>query len=264
MGMHVAARTRRLRIGTAVTLAALAHPLRIAEEVALLDVLSGGRVNWGAGRGFERHEFEAFQVPMAESSARFREAVEIVLAAWTHDRLSFAGKFHSFVDVELLPKPLQRPHPPVWLAATSPDAVRRAAEGGFDLLLDPHSPHAEIGRKRALYLESLAAHGHRTEGREIPIARTLAVAATDAEALEVARAGAGWMFGSYLRPMAGLENVADPIERYVQDVVIHGSPEKVVDTIQSLQESIGLDYLMCAPLSHETFMLFTDRVLPKL
>ena len=82
MGTHVAARTQRLRIGTAVTLAAFYHPLRIAEEIALLDVLSGGRVNFGAGRGFDATEFRAFGVPPEESADRFREAVEIVLAAW--------------------------------------------------------------------------------------------------------------------------------------------------------------------------------------
>ncbi len=264
MGTHVAARTQNLRIGTAVTLAPLYHPLRLAEELALLDILSGGRLNWGAGRGFDMKEFQTFGVAPAESDARMRECVEIVLAAWQNERVAHRGHYWQIDEVEVLPKPLQQPHPPVWLAGTSPEAVRRAGESGFDLLMDPHSPHAEIGRKRALYLESLAANGHRVGGRDIPIARSLAIAPTEAEALEVARTGARWMFGSYLRPMAGLENVADPVERYVQDVVIHGSPEKVVDAIQSLQESIGLDYLMCAPLSHETFMLFTDRVMGKL
>jgi alkanesulfonate monooxygenase SsuD/methylene tetrahydromethanopterin reductase-like flavin-dependent oxidoreductase (luciferase family) len=260
----VAARTQNLRIGTAVTLAPLYHPLRLAEELALLDILSGGRLNWGAGRGFDAREFTSFGIPAEESAARMMECVEIVLGAWKSERIAHRGRYWQIDEIEVLPKPLQRPHPPVWMAATSPDAVRRAAAGGFDLLLDPHSPHAEIGKKRALYLESLAAHGHRTTNREIPMARTLAVAPTDAAALEVARSGAQWMFGSYLRPMAGLENVADPVERYVQDVVIHGSPERVVDTIQSLQASIGLDYLMCAPLSHESFLLFTDRVMGKL
>ena len=87
--MLAAARTRRLRIGTGVSLAPFYHPLRLAEEVALLDLLSGGRVNWGAGRGFARVEFEAFGVPPDESTARFRETVEIVLKAWTDERLDF-------------------------------------------------------------------------------------------------------------------------------------------------------------------------------
>src|SRR5262249_35330998 len=96
MGTHVAARTQRLPIGTAVTLAAFYHPLRIAEEVALLDVLSGGRVNWGAGRGFDATEFRAFGVSPPESADRFREAVEIVLAAWSADRLDYSGRYFSF------------------------------------------------------------------------------------------------------------------------------------------------------------------------
>ena len=91
MGTMAASRTKRLRIGTGVSLAPFYHPLRLAEEVALLDVLSGGRVNWGAGRGFARVEFENFGVPPDESTSRFHEAVEIVLRAWTEERLSFAG-----------------------------------------------------------------------------------------------------------------------------------------------------------------------------
>ena len=89
LGTLAAARTKRLRIGTAVSLAALYHPLRLAEEVALLDMLSGGRVNWGAGRGFAPSEFNAFGVPPEESAERFREAVDIVLQAWTQERFSF-------------------------------------------------------------------------------------------------------------------------------------------------------------------------------
>src|SRR5215472_15873782 len=91
MATLAAARTRRLRIGTAVSLAPYYHPLRLDEEVALLDVLCGGRVNWGAGRGFSRVEYDAFGVPVEESAARFRESVEVVLKAWTQERLSHQG-----------------------------------------------------------------------------------------------------------------------------------------------------------------------------
>src|SRR5438270_3341998 len=123
VGTMAAARTKRLRIGTAVSLAPFYHPLRLAEEVALLDVLSGGRVNWGAGRGFSRGEFAAFGVPAEESTARFRENVEIVLRAWTEERLSYQGQHFQCDGVEVLPKPMQRPHPPVWMAATSESAI---------------------------------------------------------------------------------------------------------------------------------------------
>ncbi len=104
LGVQVAERTSRLRIGTAVSLAPFYHPLRLAEEVALLDQLSGGRVSWGAGRGFDPDEFRTFGVPIAESRARFQEAVEIVLAAWRNDRLDWRGEYWRFENVEVLPK----------------------------------------------------------------------------------------------------------------------------------------------------------------
>lgn len=264
MGMYVAARTKNLRIGTAVSLAAFYHPLRLAEEVALLDVLSGGRVNWGAGRGFDQTEFRAFDVEPAESSARFRENVEIVIAAWSNDRLTYDGEFYQFEDIEVLPKPKQKPHPPVWLAASSPESISAAAQKGHSILMDPHASHAEIGRKRQAYQDELEANGYSIEGRELPMARLIAIGETDAEGEEIARAGAQWTVGSYAGKRVDDEGKpVDPVKRYVDDVVIHGSVDSVVDQIQRLQEEIKLDYLLCSPLSHSSFMRFTEQVLPR-
>jgi alkanesulfonate monooxygenase SsuD/methylene tetrahydromethanopterin reductase-like flavin-dependent oxidoreductase (luciferase family) len=267
MAAHVAARTQNLRIGTAVTLAAFYHPLRIAEEVALLDVLTGGRINWGAGRGFDPREFSIFDVPVAESSDRFREAVEIVLAAWTNEKLTFEGRFHRYSDVEVLPKPRQQPHPPTWVAATSPGAIEWAAGRGFSILMDPHSPHDEIGRKFAHYGNGLEKAGHSLDGRQIPIGRLVAVADSDAEAEAIARRAAKWTASAYLpkqalalfRPDAA---EVDPVDHYLDNVVIHGSPERVVETLQQLEAEVPLGYLLLSPLSEKTFGLFTDRVLP--
>ena len=269
MATHVAARTRRLRIGTAVTLAAFYHPLRIAEEVALLDVLSGGRVNWGAGRGFDATEFANFGVAPEESGERFREAVEIVLAAWRSERLHFSGKYFRFEGVEVLPKPLQQPHPPTWVAATSPDAIAWAARRGHTILMDPHSTHAEIARKRESYRAQLEQHGHTFAGRELPMARLIAVAPTDAEAEAVARRGAAWTTGSYVKAKTmnafrGDGAALDPIEHYLNDVILHGSPAKIVDELKRLEKGMFLDYLMIAPLSARSFELFTDEVLPRI
>lgn len=261
MGSQVAARTKRMRIGMAVTLAAFYQPLRLAEELAMVDMLSGGRLNWGAGRGFDPREFRAFDVPVEESSERFRECVEIVQAAWRNDRLNFHGKYWQFEDVEVLPKPLQQPSPPVWLAATSPDSIARAASDGYTILMDPHASHVEIGEKRRTYFRLLEEHGHSTANRTIPTARLISIADTDAEAKGVARAGAQWTVASYAK---GMQREGDPVERYVNDVVIHGSPSRVIDEIRRLRDEIGMDYLLAAPLSHESFMLFTEKVLPKL
>jgi alkanesulfonate monooxygenase SsuD/methylene tetrahydromethanopterin reductase-like flavin-dependent oxidoreductase (luciferase family) len=271
MGMLAAARTERLRIGTGVSLAPFYHPLRLAEEVALLDVVSGGRVNWGAGRGFARVEFENFGVPPEESTSRFRETVEIVLRAWTDERLSFAGTHFHFDGVDVLPKPLQQPHPPVWMAATSESAIDWAAGRGFSILMDPHAAHRDIGRKRRYYLEKLVAAGFSPEGRELPIARLLALGDTTAEATEVARRGAHWMVDSYFgaqhRPVGVQDPAApgsDPVQRYLDEVILHGTPEAMLDEILRLREEIGLDYLLCAPLSHKTFGLLTEKILPRL
>ena len=267
MAAHVAARTQNLRIGTAVTLAAFYHPLRIAEEVALLDVLTGGRINWGAGRGFDPREFAVFDVPTEESSDRFREAVEIVLAAWTNERLTWEGRFHHYQDVEVLPKPQQQPHPPTWVAATSPSAIDWAGGRGLSILMDPHSSHSEIARKLDRYGDALGKAGHQLDGRELPIGRLVAVAETDAKAEEIARRGAEWTVGAYLPKEAlaaftGKQELVDPVEHYLNGVVIHGSPERVVDTLQQLEEEVPLGYLLLSPLSEKTFGLFTDRVLP--
>jgi alkanesulfonate monooxygenase SsuD/methylene tetrahydromethanopterin reductase-like flavin-dependent oxidoreductase (luciferase family) len=273
MGTHVAAITQNLRIGTAVSLAAFYHPLRLAEEVALLDVLSGGRVNWGAGRGFDAVEFKAFQVSREESYPRFREAVEVVLRAWREERLTFHGEFFSFDDVEVLPKPVQQPHPPSWIGVTSAGAIDWAAERGYSILMDPHCSFEELAQKRARYFRGLAAHGHSASGRELPTARLLAVADSDREAEEVARRGAQWMVGAYANDSRG--NLAspapdrepgsyDPVDRYIEEVVIHGSPARVLDRIETLRSEASLDYLMCAPLSHQSFLRFTEKVLPQL
>lgn len=259
MAMNVAARTKNLRIGLAVSLAVFYNPLRLAEEVALLDVLSGGRINWGAGRGFDRGEFGAFKIDVAESAARFQEAVDIVLAAWTNEKLTYHGQFWDYEDVEVLPKPMQKPHPPAWLAATSPEAINRAASRGHTILMDPHASHEEIREKRALYQRVLEENGYSIEGRDIPMARLIAIAPTEEQAKEVAYEGARWTVGSYAKGMHD-----DPIERYVNQVMVYGTPESVTEKLLALKQDLPINYLLAAPLSHESFVLFTEKVLPKL
>lgn len=278
IGAHVAATTERLRIGTAGTLAGLHHPLHLAEQLALLDVLSDGRLNWGAARGFDTTEFRAFGVDGHESASKFREHVLAVLAAWEQERATFEGDHVSFTDIELLPKPAQQPRPPTWMAVSSPSAIDWAAANGFPILMDPHSSHPEIGRKKQLWSDAMVSGGHDPSGFDIPIARLLAIAATDAEAEEVARRGAGWMVGAYVgRPNRSTNVVGkggdapadwrddiDPVDRYAQEVVIHGSPERVIDQLRQLGEELAMDYLMAAPLSGETFRRLTDEVIPAL
>ena len=262
MGMHVADITRNLRIGTGVSLAAFYHPLRLAEEVALLDNLSGGRVNWGAGRGFDAKEMEVFGVSRDDSYARFRENIDIVLRAWQDGPLSYEGKFHNYQSVEVLPKPLQNPMP-AWVASTSPEAIAWAGSRGHAILMDPHATHDETAAKYASYQDALATHGFANE-RDTPMARLLAIAPTDAAAEAVAREGARWTLDSYAAPGPGGASKEARIERYVNEVIIHGSPAKVVDQLKRLEEEVPLSYLLASILSHQTFVLLTDEVMPRM
>lgn len=273
MGTQIAERTTQLRIGTAGTLAGLHHPLHLAEQLAFLDVISDGRLNWGAARGFDTTEFRAFGVEGHESADKFREHVLAVLAAWSTERASFAGDYVSFDNVELLPKPVQQPRPPTWMAVSSPSAIEWAASEGLPILMDPHSSHGEIARKRQIWADAMTAGGHETNF-EIPIARLLAIAPTDDEAETIARRGAGWMIGSYVgsarkkslpqgdnAPM-DLKPEIDPVDRYIDEVMVWGSPDKVIDELAKLRQQLPLEYLMAAPLSGESFDLLTSKVLP--
>jgi alkanesulfonate monooxygenase SsuD/methylene tetrahydromethanopterin reductase-like flavin-dependent oxidoreductase (luciferase family) len=272
MGTMAAARTKRLRIGTAVSLAPFYNPLRLAEEVALLDVLSGGRVNWGAGRGFERSEFAAFGIPGEESATRFHETVDIVLQAWTNQRLTYHGKFFQYEGVEVLPKPLQTPHPPVWMAASSLPAIEWAAGRGHSILMDPHASRTDLIGKRRHYAAKLAEAGFSDTGRTIPMSRLVAVDDTAEKARAVARRVAEWTIGAYVGPQHGAVRQGpardfggkDPVEFYLDDVMIHGTAESVTDQILSFGEQIGMTYLMAAPMSGRSFRLLTDKVLPRI
>jgi alkanesulfonate monooxygenase SsuD/methylene tetrahydromethanopterin reductase-like flavin-dependent oxidoreductase (luciferase family) len=271
LGVLAAARTKHLRIGTAVSLAALYHPLRLAEEVALLDVLSDGRVNWGAGRGFAPSEFNAFGVPVEESADRFREAVEIVLKAWSEERFSYQGTHFQFDDIELLPKPMQKPLP-VWMAATSESAIDWAAGRGFSILMDPHASFKELAAKRRHYADKMAEAGFSDQGRDIPMARLMALAPTASEAEAIARRGAQWLVDAYAGPQHAHRkrmpprnyDGKEPAQHYVDSVILHGTPDSIVDKVAELKETIGLNYLMCAPLSRDTFRLLADKVVPNL
>jgi alkanesulfonate monooxygenase SsuD/methylene tetrahydromethanopterin reductase-like flavin-dependent oxidoreductase (luciferase family) len=267
-----AARTKRLRIGTAVSLAPFYNPLRLAEEVALLDVLSGGRVNWGAGRGFERSEFAAFGIPVEESAARFHETVDIVLQAWTNQRLTYHGKFFQYENVEVLPKPLQTPHPPVWVAASSLPAIDWAASLGYAILMDPHASRNDLIGKRRHYAAKLVAAGFTDAGRTIPMSRLVAVDETADKARAVAKRVAEWTIAAYVGAQHGAVRQGpprdfggkDPVQFYLDDVMIHGTADSVADQILSFGEQIGMTYLMAAPMSGRSFRLLTDKVLPRI
>lgn len=274
MGTHIAGRTKRLRIGTAVTLNAYYHPLRLAEELNMLDIFSKGRLNWGSGRGFDPTEFKLFGVTADDVYDRFREAADIVQKAWAHERFSHHGKYFQYENARVLPPPFQNPHPPVYLAADSPDSIRKAGAEGYTIMLGPHASNADCQYKRKLYQEVMEANGHVVGNRDIPIVRYVALGETRAEAEAVARASSGWTVGAYanadktahLRPAGNVltDTRVDPVERYLNDVAIVGTAPEVIDRLKQLEAEIPMNYLMLAPMSQDSFLRFTKDVLPKI
>jgi alkanesulfonate monooxygenase SsuD/methylene tetrahydromethanopterin reductase-like flavin-dependent oxidoreductase (luciferase family) len=161
----IAGRTRRVKVGIAVQVLPLCHPLRLAEEVATLDHVSAGRLIFGVGRsGFPR-TYEAYGVPYAESRERFAEVLEVLKRAWGSERFSFAGEFYNFRNVPMVPRPLQKPHPPLRIAATSPDTYPAIGAMGLPIFVAVRlGTIEELGPNIAAYREAYRAAGHPGEG----------------------------------------------------------------------------------------------------
>lgn len=153
----VAQRTRRIRFGTGVTLLPFHHPLRVAEEAAVVDILTGGRLDLGVGRGTIAVHFQGYNVAREESRARFEEALQIIEKAWTSERFSYTGKHYQVANVAVSPKPLQRPHPPIRIAANSPETAEYAGLHGYDILAaSPINPMPGFFGHVRKYREALA------------------------------------------------------------------------------------------------------------
>jgi len=133
-----AARTSRIRLGSSISILPLRHPIQTAEDYAMVDVASGGRLEFGIGRGNTLGDYTVYGIPPEESRARFEEAAEVILQAWARDHFSHRGTFWDVPDVALYPKPVQRPHPPVWVAGTGVDTLRWAGQRGYNVMTVAH------------------------------------------------------------------------------------------------------------------------------
>jgi alkanesulfonate monooxygenase SsuD/methylene tetrahydromethanopterin reductase-like flavin-dependent oxidoreductase (luciferase family) len=137
-----AARTSKIRLGTCISIITLKHPLQLAEEYAMVDVISGGRLEFGIGSGNTGLDYRVFGISREESRARMDEANEVIIKAWSKERFSHAGKFWKFEEITLYPRPVQRPHPPIWVAGTSAETLGWAGRKGYDIMTvgHPHPP----------------------------------------------------------------------------------------------------------------------------
>jgi alkanesulfonate monooxygenase SsuD/methylene tetrahydromethanopterin reductase-like flavin-dependent oxidoreductase (luciferase family) len=254
----IAARTKRLKIGIAVQVLPLCHPLRLAEEAATVDQLSHGRLIFGVGRSGVAATYEAYGVPYGESRERFAEVLDIVQLAWTQESVSYQGQFHHFDNVRITPRPFQQPMPPIRIAATSPDTFVSIGKQGKPIFVAVRYETAEeIAPLVQAYRKAYKQAGHAGKGT-VFLRVPAYVAATDRRARAEAetsfmhffRQQAGLLADSAKRPgVDGAERRAATAERLfamsyddaLAGTVLVGSPDAVSEKLHRLEAQLGLD-----------------------
>jgi alkanesulfonate monooxygenase SsuD/methylene tetrahydromethanopterin reductase-like flavin-dependent oxidoreductase (luciferase family) len=281
-----AQRTQRLRLGIAVNLLPLHHPVRLAEEGAVLDVLSHGRLDFGVGRG---HPFpgvyDTFRISPAESRGRFAEALDILVGAWTCEPFSYQGEYFQVSDVAVVPKPVQQPHPPIFVAAGSPETYVATGERGLGLLVPGHVQPMEALRENvANYWQAGRSAGHAERLRV-----TFLIPVYVAERQQQAEAEPEPHVMYYYSVLGGLLSGEFPesYQRYGEsrrrigtlsyeairrERAIFGEPSYCLERMQQIREVLGAQQVMAwmniGGMPHDQVLrsmrLFAERVLPAL
>src|SRR5712691_1897201 len=251
----VGARTTTLRLGTAVIVLAWHNPVLLAEQAATLDLLSGGRFDFGVGEGSRHNEFAGFCISPEEAPARFEESIEVMTRAWTsRERFSHRGRFWQFEAIVVEPPPAQQPHPPLWVAAASAPSIRRAAESGFNLILDQYASPEQIGERIALYRSAREASGHGFDPLQVAVARQLHVARDRAEAeaalaqlakttqriVDVSRTPGREATGSHVLYYAATPGATEANALY-------DTPDRIAEQLEALSRA-GAEYLLLTTL----------------
>jgi alkanesulfonate monooxygenase SsuD/methylene tetrahydromethanopterin reductase-like flavin-dependent oxidoreductase (luciferase family) len=279
-------RTQHVRLGTSIAVLGLHHPLEVAEQMATLDLMSGGRLEFGIGRGSEPFDYETYGVDYAEAQARTLEALDVILAAWTHQRFSHSGSYFQVPEVELWPVPQQRPHPPVWVSCSNTRSnFEWTAQRGYNLLtLGFPRPVPAFAETVRIYRNEWEAVGREPADYQIGTLYHTVVC----EKTEQARELAIHSFGRFL---AGLRSSALRPTRFAQhgrasaaladlDVgqlidqarLIAGNPQEVADMLRYLHGEVGFTHLnhmfqfggLSFELAHQSMALYAAEVMPKL
>lgn len=257
----IATRTKRMKVGIAVQVLPLCHPLRIAEEAATVDHISHGRLIFGVGRsGFPR-TYQAYGISYAESRERFAEVLEILKRAWTQERFSFHGQFYHFDDICLVPKPYQAPYPELRIAVNSPDTFQQSGEQGLPIFVATRLGDLnELVPNLRVYREAWAAAGHPGQGK-VYLRVPVYLAATEKQAREEPHESVMFFYkylGERIEASAtqegarAIENRAErgqrlmtiDYEEVLQSKIVVGTPAMVVDRLAELKETLGLSGIL--------------------
>jgi alkanesulfonate monooxygenase SsuD/methylene tetrahydromethanopterin reductase-like flavin-dependent oxidoreductase (luciferase family) len=266
----VAARTTSIRLGTAVLVLPWHDPVLLAERAGTLDLLSDGRLDFGVGKGYRHSEFAGFCVPPEEAEARFEESLAVILKAWSSDQpFSHEGRFWHYHEIVVEPPTAQKPHPPVWIAASDPESVRNVAVLGANLLLDQFASAEAIGERIALFKTECEARDRAFDPMDVAVARNLYVA-RDADDARAARARQASIHdrmiersrgpdGSRRSHIMAYANKAGATEAHV----LFGPPPEIIAGLQALQE-VGVRYVLISgpDATRQSMQRFAAEVMP--
>jgi alkanesulfonate monooxygenase SsuD/methylene tetrahydromethanopterin reductase-like flavin-dependent oxidoreductase (luciferase family) len=270
------AETERMRIITGIILLSLHKPLDIAEQLATLDVMSGGRLVFGAGVGYREVEFKAFGTTQQERAQRLEENLEAIKRLWTEDNVSIKGSHFELDRATVSLKPVQKPRPPIWLGANADVAVRRAARVADTWFINPHQRMDTIERQLSLYKQTLAELGKPLPD-ELPLMREIFVAPTRAEAIRLARPYLEEKYKVYHQwgqdkaMPKGDDDLSLAFDELTRDRFLLGSPDEVAEQIIGYNRRLGVNRMILSvhwvgmPHSQvvDTLNLFAAEVMPK-
>jgi alkanesulfonate monooxygenase SsuD/methylene tetrahydromethanopterin reductase-like flavin-dependent oxidoreductase (luciferase family) len=267
---YIAARTSRLRLGTAILVLPWHNPVLLAEQVATLDLLSGGRLDLGVGKGYRHSEFAGFAMLPEEAEPRFEEVLDVMIRALaSNQRFSHRGRFFRFDEILVEPPPHQRPHPPIWLAAGSEASIATCARRGFNLLLDQFASPEQIAARIAFYQRELDAAGHAFEPMRVAVARNVFVARDEAEKEAAFRRQEqiharllSLSRGTASRTRSHILGYSDaPGAREAHALI--GTSAEIAERLAALA-AIGVTYVLLAGQgSRDNLRRFADKVMPQ-
>jgi len=246
-----ATRTGQISIGTNIMVLPFYHPVRVAEDTALLDIISQGRFILGAAIGYRPQEFDLFSVEMENRGRRYVEQLQIIHSLWTENTVNFEGQFYCLSGACIEPKPITMPHPPVWLGGWGDLSLKRAAHYGDAWIPGPTASMDKLVAARKIYCQALTDY-EKPAQTAWPLTREVIIADTTEQAYELAERyllinyrdeyGGGWE-----HPLIGNQDNApvNELEGLAQGRFILGNPDQCIQSIQHFVEAFGVNHLIC-------------------
>lgn len=244
----VAAHSGDMQVGSSIFLLPLHNPVYAVEQATTLDVITGGRFVFGIGLGYRPEEFEAFGVELSTRADRFTESLEVARRLWTEAEVTHHGRFFDLTAARLTLRPVQQPHPPIWVAASGDRAVRRAGRLGLPWLVNPHASLTGIERQMGLYLDELADAGHQMPA-DRPVFKEFAIAETHRDAVRRARPHLEGKYASYAKwgldkPMPEEERLDQEFDELARERFIIGTPEECVVDLREHEARVHANHFL--------------------